>query len=211
MLLTWLQEVKIWFGAVIQQRIQGCGTLKIDERVLTMPIKKLLAAAVALAAVSTAMPASAAIYTYTMTNNSVLSIDSTAQSATFAGADINASMTSAAFAAFPGGALPNFTAVLSSLDGTRLINGQQVTDNPLYATTTHPQKLIMSGDNVNLWAWWGNPIVGGDYLTKIKSYTFNSTTGGTSVPEPGMLGLLGAGLAGLALARRNRRRAPKAA
>jgi hypothetical protein len=176
-----------------------------------MPIKKLFAAAVALAAVSVAMPASAAIYTYTMTNNSVLSINSTSQSATFTGSDINASMTSAAFAAFPGGALPNFTAVLISLDGTRLINGKWVTDNPLYATTTHPQKLIMDGKNVNLWAWWGNPIIGGDYLTTIKSYTFNSTTGGTSVPEPGMLGLLAAGLGGLALARRRRSKAAAAA
>ena len=176
-----------------------------------MPIKKLLAAAVALAAVSTAMPASAAIYTYTMTNNSVLSINSTSQSATFTGGDLNASMTSSAFATFPGGALPNFTAVLSSLDGTRLVNGSWVTDNPLNSTTTHPQKLIMNGANVNLWAWWGNPIIGGDYLTTIKSYTVNSTTGGTSVPEPGMLGLLAAGLTGLALARRNRRKAVLAA
>ncbi len=176
-----------------------------------MAIKKLLAAAVALAAVSAAMPASAAIYTYTMTNNSVLSIDSAAQSATFTHTDLNASMTSAAFASFPGGALPVFTAVLSSLDGTRLINGSWVTDNPLNSTTTHPQKLIMNGSNVNLWAWWGNPIIGGDYLTTIKSYSVNSTTGGTSVPEPGMLGLLAAGITGLALARRSRRKTLKAA
>lgn len=176
-----------------------------------MTVKKLFAAAVALAAMATSMPASAAIFTYTMTNNSVLSINSASQSATFTGADINASMTSAAFATFPGGALPNFTGVLSSLDGTRLINGQLVTDNPLHINTTHPQKLIMSGKHVNLWAWWGDPIIGGDYLTKIKSYTFNSTTGGTSVPEPGMLGLLAAGLTGLALARRSRRKVIKAA
>jgi hypothetical protein len=95
--------------------------------------------------------------------------------------------------------------VLSSLDGTRLINGNWVTDNPLNVNTTHPQKLIIQGANVNLWAWWGNPIIGGDYLTTIKSYSVNSTSGGTPVPEPGMLGLFAAGLAGLAFARRKRR------
>lgn len=171
-----------------------------------MPMNKILAAAAAaFAAVATATPASAAIYTYTMTNNSVLSINSDTKSATFKGSDIDVSMTSAAFATFPGGALPFFTAVLSSLDGTRLINGKQVTDNPKDANTTHPQKLIIEGKDVNLWAWWGNPIIGGDYLTKIKSYSVNSTSGGTSVPEPGMLGLMAAGLAGLACARRKRR------
>jgi hypothetical protein len=170
-----------------------------------MPMNKILAAAAAFAAVATATPASAAIYTYTMTNNSVLSINSDSKSATFKGSDIDVSMTSAAFATFPGGALPFFTAVLSSLDGTRLINGKQVTDNPKDVNTTHPQKLIMEGKDVNLWAWWGNPIIGGDYLTKIKSYSVNSTSGGTSVPEPGMLGLMAAGLAGLAFARRKRR------
>ena len=155
---------------------------------------KALAAVAALAAVT---PASAATYTYTMTNNDVLSIDTVSKSATFKGATINASMTSAAFASFAGGAAPTFTAVLSALDGTRLINGQWVTDNPLNATTTHPQKLIMSGTSVNLWAWWGNPISGGDYVTTIKNYS--------AVPEPGMVGLLGASVAGLALARRRRK------
>lgn len=155
-----------------------------------------LAAVVALAVVS---PASAATYSYTMTNNDVLSIDTVTKSATFTGAKINASMTSAAFATFAGGASPNFTAVLSSLDGTRLINGSWVTDNPLYADTTHPQKLIIDGNAINLWAWWGDPIVGGDYLTTIKSYN--------AVPEPGMLGLMGATLAGFALARRRRKAA----
>lgn len=146
-------------------------------------------------------PASAAIYSYTMTNNDVLAINTSTNSATFTGATINASMTSSAFATFPGGLNPSFTAVLSALDGTRLINGSWVTDNPLYADTTHPQKLIMSGSSINLWAWWGNPITGGDYLTTIKSLTVNP---GTSVPEPGMAALLAMGAAGLAFARRRR-------
>jgi hypothetical protein len=166
-----------------------------------MSMKKLLATAAAFAAVSTAMPASAAVYTYTMTNLSVLSINSDTQSATFKGPDLDTSMTSAAFATFPGGAMPVFTAVLSSLDGTRLINGNWVTDNPLNVNTTHPQKLIIQGANVNLWAWWGNPIIGGDYLTTIKSYSVTPSP----VPEPGMMGILAVGLTGLAFARRKRR------
>lgn len=147
-------------------------------------------------------PASAAIYSYTMTNNDVLAINSDTGSATFKGATIDASMTSSAFNTFAGGINPTFTAVLSALDGTRLIGGQWITDNPLYADTTHPQKLIMSGSGINLWAWWGNPITGGDYLTTIKSY---SVTPGTSVPEPGMAGLLAVGIAGLVLGRRRRK------
>lgn len=166
-----------------------------------MSMKKLLATAAAFAAVSTAMPASAAVYTYTMTNLSVLSINSDTQSATFKGSDIDASMTSAAFATFPGGAMPVFTAVLSSLDGTRLIGGKWVTDNEYGKDTIHPQKLIIQGANVNLWAWWGNPIIGGDYLTTIKSYSVTPSP----VPEPGMMGILAVGLTGLAFARRKRR------
>ncbi len=152
-------------------------------------------------------PASAAIYNYTMTNNDKLSINTATNSATFTGATINAAMVSSAFATFAGGAAPTFTAVLSDLTGTRLINGSWVTDNPLYSTTTHPQKLIMSGTGVNLWAWWGNPITGGDYLTTIKSYTVDPGNPGTSVPEPGMAGLLALGLGGLAFARRRKAQA----
>lgn len=154
-----------------------------------------LAAVVALAVVS---PASAATYTYTMTNNDVLKIDTDTQSATFKGATINASMTSADFATFAGGAAPTFTAILASLDGTRLINGVWVTDNPV-DSGGHVQQLKINGTSVNLWSNWGNPSVGGDYVTTIKTYQ--------SVPEPGMLGLMGATLAGFALARRRRQAA----
>ncbi|NMW31714.1 PEP-CTERM sorting domain-containing protein [Altererythrobacter sp. RZ02] len=160
--------------------------------------KACLAAAAAMAV--TAVPASAAIFDYTMTNGDVLSINTDTSSATLKGAEIDAVMTSSSFATFTGGELPQFGFVLDSLDGTRLINGQRVTDNERDINTTHPQKLYSYGNGrVNLWAWWGDPITGGDYITNIKSYS-------AQVPEPGALGLMALGLGGLAFARRRRRK-----
>ena len=168
-----------------------------------MKTTKTLMAAMGLAAAIAATPASAAIYEYTMTNGDVLTIDTDTSSATFEGNRINASMTSSDFATFTGGAMPIFSFVLDSLDGTRLINGAWVTDNPLYVDTTHPQKLISYGPGrngrVNLWAWWGDPIIGGDYITYIESYN-------AQVPEPGALGLVALGLGGMAFARRRRKK-----
>jgi len=163
--------------------------------------KKAVLAASGAAAMLAAAPASAAIYTYNMQGGDVLTIDSTAQTATWTGATIDVSMTSADFATFTGGAKPIFSFVLDSLDGTRLINGQWLTDNPLNADTTHPQKLIASKagskTKVNLWAWWGDPIKGGDYIRKIGGYS-------AQVPAPGMLALFGIGLAALGWRRRRK-------
>jgi hypothetical protein len=171
-------------------------------------VKKSLIGLAALAAVLSSGSASAAIYNYTMTNGDKLVIDSDTGKSTFTGATINASMTSSAFNTFTGGMYPSFTAVLSALDGTRLINGAWVTDNPLYSTTTHPQKLIMSGADINLWAWWGDPIIGGDYLTRIASYSVSPSV---SVPEPGVAGLFAAAFGWLAFTRRRRRKLAVAA
>ena len=171
-------------------------------------VKKSLIGLAAFACLMSTNAASAAVYNYTMSNGDVLAINSDTGSATFTGSQINASMTSTAFNTFVGGMSPTFTAVLGALDGTRLINGAWVTDNPLYSTTTHPQKLIMSGTGVNLWAWWGNPIIGGDYLTTITSY---SVTPSTAVPEPGVAGLFAAALGWLAFTRRRRRKVAAAA
>lgn len=155
-------------------------------------IKTSLKALAALAAIVAVSPASAATYTYTLDNSAVLTIDTTTQSATMKGADINAAMTSADFAAFTGGAAPSFMATLASLTGTRIINGVSYGPN-----NGHTQMLKIMGDTVNLWSYWGPNNQGGDYVNKITTYN--------QVPEPGMLGLMGASLAGLAVARRRRK------
>lgn len=157
------------------------------------PLLKILAVVVGL---TLANPASAVVYRYRMTNGDLLTIDTIKQMATFSGQTIKATLHSPDFANFQGGKNPHFTAILTGLGGKQFINGKWVTDNPKNATTTHPQKIIFDGSTVNLWAWWGNPIVGGDYITTIKSYR--------AVPEPGVALLLLGGLGGLALARRRR-------
>lgn len=178
---------------------------------MKMNWKRAALAGAAMVSAIAATPASAAIYTYTQSNGTVLRIDSTLGSATMIGSNINVSMTSPDFKNFTGGAKPSFTAILTTLDGTW--NG--LADNP-----SHQQKLIMSSTNVNLWSWWGNPIQGGDYVTSYGTYTppppssTSTSTGGTStstggptpVPEPGMVGLFALGAAGLALSARRRRR-----
>ncbi|WP_379548208.1 hypothetical protein ACFCW2_03470 [Qipengyuania sp. DSG2-2] len=163
--------------------------------------------AAAIAALAVAAPANATIFEYGMTDGSVLTINTDTSTGTWVGSDINAVFTSDDFATFTGGANPTFSSILTSLDGTRLINGQLVTDNPKNIDTTHPQKLIGWGDRFNLWAWWGDPIIGGDYVRSIDSYS------ATEVPAPGMFGLFAMALALLGFGRFRRggaARRPKA-
>ncbi len=159
---------------------------------------KSVAAAIALATLTAGAPASATIFQYDMTNGDVLTIDTEAQSGSWKGAGIDATFTSPDFANFQGGENPRFAATLTSLDGTRIINGVAYTDNPKNINTTHPQKLYARGNDFNLWAWWGDPIRGGDYIKKIGGFT------ATEVPAPSMLALLAIALAALGFGRRRR-------
>jgi len=159
--------------------------------------KPLLFVTAAAAAVTLSNPASAALFTYTQTNGDILTIDSTTNSGSLKGTNIDVTFTSNDFASFTGGANPgNLTFVLATLDGTRTVGGIAYTDNP-----SHTQKLIFSKNGrTNLWSWWGNPIIAGDYITYIGGYTPP-----TPVPAPGVIGLFGLGLAGLWMSRRRRK------
>lgn len=150
------------------------------------------------ASMAVAAPASATIFEYEFTNGDVLTIDTDTQSGTWIGNRIDASFTSPDLAGFQGGETPNFMAILTSLDGTRIINGVATTDND----TTHAQKLVFNGtDRVNLWSHWGDPITGGDYVKTISNFSV------ADVPAPGMLGLFGLALAALGLGWRRRKTA----
>ena len=158
--------------------------------------KPALSAAAAVAAVTLSNPASAALFTYNQTNGDVLTIDNQSGIGTLKGANINTTFTSDDFKTFQGGAKPSgLMFILATLDGTRTVGGVAYADNP-----SHTQKLLFeSRGRVNLWSYWGNPVVAGDYITTIGSYTPP-----TPVPAPGILGLFGLGLAGLAFGRRRK-------
>jgi hypothetical protein len=167
----------------------------------------------ATAALAMATPAAASVYTYTMTNGSVLTINSATATGTMIGSGINATFTSADFSTFTGGDKPNFMTTLTSLTGSRSENG--ATYLPNLTDKVHPPILKIGqpagGEGkINLWAIWTNAGGAsiGDYLTTIKSYTPPSSTGGTDVPAPAMPILLGLGALGLAYrARRVKARA----
>lgn len=154
----------------------------------------------ALASTAVATPAAATVYEYAMTNGDTLTIDTDNGTGTWVGNNIDVTFTSDQFGALTGDDTPSFTAILTSLDGTRLVNGDVLTDNPKNIDTTHPQVLKGLGNGkINLWAWWGDPIKAGDYVKLIGSVT--------AVPAPGMLALFGLALGLIGFGRRRKRAA----
>ena len=161
-------------------------------------------AAIALAAstMAVAAPASATIFEYTMNDGDILTIDTDNGTGSWVGDDIDTQFTGD-FSGFLGGATPSFMFTLTTLTGTREIGGQTYTPTNQNGNRTHPYMLKTKngGTKVNLWSWWGDPVVAGDYVRKISDYRV------VDVPAPGVVGLFGLALVALGFGRRRRRKA----
>lgn len=159
-------------------------------------------AAIALAAGSMAAtaPASATIFEYEMTNGDVLTIDSDQASGTWKGKNIDVAFSDPSLANFKGGAKPSFSFTLANMTGFRNIRGTAYEPTTVNGNRTHPWMLKTAGGNrINLWSWWGDPVIAGDYVRKIGGFK------ATEVPAPGMLALFGLALVALGLGRRRRK------
>ncbi|MEO1731142.1 MAG: PEP-CTERM sorting domain-containing protein [Pseudomonadota bacterium] len=161
-------------------------------------------AAIALAAstMAVAAPASAAIFEYTMNDGDILTIDTDNGTGSWIGDDIDTAFTGD-FSGFQGGATPSFMFTLTTLTGTREIGGETYTPTNQNGNSTHPYMLKTkeNGTKVNLWSWWGDPVVAGDYVRTISDYRV------VDVPAPGVVGLFGLALVAMGFGRRRRRKA----
>lgn len=163
---------------------------------------KAAALSLAMASAAFAAPASATIFEYTMNDGDVLTIDTANNTGSWVGDDIKTTFTGD-FSQFQGGRNPSFSFTLTSLEGTREIGGGTFTPTNRNGNRTHPFMLKSknNGQKINLWSWWGDPVVAGDYIRKIADY---SVTPPTEVPAPGVLGLFSLALIALGFGRRRR-------
>ena len=160
-------------------------------------------AAIAMAAAATvaAAPASAAIFEYEMSDGDILTINTDNGTGTWIGDDMNVSFEGDELKSFQGGDNPSFMFTLTNMTGTRTINGVDYTPTRQNGNRFHPWMLKSknNGSRINLWSWWGNPVVAGDYVRGIRDFRV------VDVPAPGVLGLFGLALVALGLGRRRRK------
>lgn len=173
-------------------------------------IRKILIGAVA-AVAFTASPANASVFKYVLSNNSTLTIDTVAQRGSLIGENINATFSGKDLASFAGeDNLPNFMGnIVIDSSSTRTTSTGNV-----YSVINggHPQMLTTGTISykgaptvgVNLWGLWKSSSCSKCQLEDYKAplYATSSSSGGTAVPEPGMIGLFGLGVVGLVLGRR---------
>lgn len=133
----------------------------------------------------------------------VLTIDTATGLGTVIGAAMNVAF-SGDFSSFTGGAAPQgmFNITISPTS-TLTYQG-----NDYNVAAAHQPMLKLMGNSINLWAVWKSPTCAkclplGDTVKNITS----SSSGGTAVPEPGMLGLFGLGAAAVVFGRRRKGKA----
>ena len=165
-------------------------------------LHKTAALALAASTMAVAAPASATIFEYEMTNGDILTIDTETKSGTWKGRRIDVQFAGEDLKNFPGGATPNFSHLLTSMTGTRTIRGVDYTPTRTNGSRYHDWMIkSASGNRINLWSWWGDPVIAGDYVKYIANYRV------VDVPAPGMLALFALSLAAIGVGRRRRRKA----
>jgi len=178
----------------------------------------LLRSAAAFCAVAASSNAYADVYTYTENGgegltianvgiapnqgpfSATLQVDTATGTGSLVGNDVNIDFTGN-FAGFTGGASPTSMYNISILPGSSIsYQGNNYTLDP----NGHQDMLKFMGSSINLWAEWQSATcpacaILGDTVGNISS---SSSSGGTAVPEPGMVGLMGLGVMALAFRRR---------
>jgi len=173
-------------------------------------MKKTLILAGLAATAAAASPASAAIYNYdAYINNGIgtanVTVDSTAGTATYSGRNIDLTVTSDKLKSFSG-ATNRSTYLASDISGTFTRYGR--TYNAYQSTTPKYTQIALGGNSNFLWTYgrdrWGRTFDFDGKGTLKYTGSTGGSTGGTPVPAPGVLGLFGLGLAGLAFGRRRK-------
>ena len=176
-------------------------------------IKKIISSAAMMSALAVAAPASATVYQMSLQDGTKVSINTDTAIGTWVGNGVNATFSGAGLANFsidPTSVLniPSFMTNISITPGSTIVSN----GTTYFANTTHQQMFeagaAAGGANaLNLWSYWGTAACPNCTYLGDKTGTVagaRSYENPPSVPEPGMVGLLGLGVLGMAFARRRR-------